>query len=179
MSDAAQIRRAVPADRAALGGLWGELMDFHRGLDPNTFALADDALSRWLEWLDMLMADENRVVLVAAAGADIVGYVHGTVDERPPVYRQRRHGTICEICVTEGWRRRGVGSRLVAALFDWFRERGLTAVHVGAAACNPVSNAFWRHMGFEPYTVLMQRSSEPPLPERSTHSEPFGADLCP
>ncbi len=173
------IRRATPADRAAIGRLWQELMDFHRGLDPDAFALADDALSRWLEWLDILMADENRVILVAVAGTGIVAYVHGTVDEGLPVYRQRRHGTICEICVTEGWRRRGVGSGLVAALSDWFRERGLTAVHVGAAACNPVSNAFWRRMGFEPYTILMRRSSERPPPEPSAQSEPSAADLCP
>lgn len=155
------IRRATPADRAALGRLWQELMDFHSRLDPDAFALADDGLSSWLEWLSTVVADENRVVLVAETGEGLVGYVHGSVDERPPVYRDRRHATISEICVTEGSRRRGVGSRLVAALFDWFRERGLTAVHVGVAACNPVSNAFWRRMGFGPHTIRMRRPLEP------------------
>ncbi len=165
MTQDVTVRRATPADRVALGRLWRELMDFHCRLDPDAFALADDAPSSWLDWLDTAMPDADRVVLVAETDEGIVGYTHGTVDERPPVYRDRHHGTICEICVTEGWRRRGVGSGLVAALLDWFRERGLTAVHVGAAACNPVSNAFWRRMGFEPYTVLMHRSSEPLPPK--------------
>jgi len=156
------VRRATPDDRAALGRLWQELMDFHGRLAPEAFALADDALSSWLGWLDKLLEDENRVVLVAQSEEGLVGYTHGAVEERPPVYRERRHGTICEICVTEDWRRRGLGRKLVGALLDWFRERGLTEVHVGAAACNPVSKTFWREVGFQPHTVQMRRSIELP-----------------
>ncbi len=157
MTETINIRRAAPADRAALGRLWQELMEFHYRLAPDIFGLAEDALSCWLEWIAQAMEDDNRIVLVAEAEGTLLGYIHGCLDERPPVYRDRRHGTICEICVGEDWRRRGVGGKLVAALFEWFGERGLPEVHIGAAACNPVANAFWRAMGFSPHMVQMRR----------------------
>lgn len=160
MTETIQIRTAARHDRGALGRLWQELMDFHYELDPQAFAPSEDALSCWLEWLDKLMADENRAILVAETDEGLAGYIHGTVDERPPVYEERRHGSICAICVGEDWRRRGVGQALVVALFEWFRNRGLAHVHLSAAACNPVSNAFWRAMGFRPHMVQMRRSLE-------------------
>jgi len=160
MSDAVQIRRATPADRAAIGRLWQEMMAYHCTLDPEVFALAEDALSCWLEWLDTILPEENRVVLVAEVDGKPVGYVHGTVGETPPVYAQRKHGAIVEISVTASWRRRGVGGQLVGALFDWFRQRGLAEVRLGRSAHNPLATAFWREMGFEPHMVQMRRELE-------------------
>ena len=160
MTETIQIRTATRHDRAVLGRLWQELMEFHYRLDPDIFGLAENALSCWLEWIAQAMEDDNRIVLVAEAEGTLLGYIHGTVDERPPVYEERRHGTICEICVGEDWRRRGVGGKLVGALFEWSRGRGLPEVHIGAAACNPVSSAFWRAMGFRPHMVQMRRQLE-------------------
>ncbi|UCC67838.1 MAG: GNAT family N-acetyltransferase [Armatimonadota bacterium] len=158
MTESVTIRRATADDRAALGALWHELMDFHYQLDPEGFQMRADALDIWLPWLDEWLADPERVVLVADAGHHLVGYIFGKPEEGPPVYERRNHGAISEVCVTAGWRRRGLGRQLVAALLDWFRERGLTEVHVSAATCNPVSNAFWRAMGFHPHTVQMRRA---------------------
>jgi ribosomal protein S18 acetylase RimI-like enzyme len=157
MSDAVQIRRATPADRAAIGRLWQEMMDYHCTLDPEVFALAEDALSCWLEWFDTILQDENRIVLVAEVDGQPIGYVHGTVGETPPVYAQRKHGAIVEISVTASWRRRGVGGQLVGALFDWFRQRGLAEVRLGRSPHNPLATDFWRKLGFEPHMVQMRR----------------------
>lgn len=152
-----EIRRATSTDREAIGRIWQELMAFHADLDPEAFELRDDALSIWLDALDKWTEDPERIVLVADAGTELVGYTIGKHDEGPPVYRRRKHGTICDTCVTRNWRRRGVGHALVVALLKWFRENGLTEVHLGAAACNPVSNAFWRKMGFHPHMTQMRR----------------------
>lgn len=160
MSDRATVRRATAADREAIGRLWQEMMDYHSTLDRDVFALAEDALSCWLEWLDTILPDENRIVLVAEADGQPVGYIHGTVGETPPVYAQRKHGSIVEISVTSGWRQRGVGGKLVAALLDWFGARGLTEVRLGRSARNPLATAFWRKMGFEPHMVQMRRKLE-------------------
>lgn len=166
MSDAAEIRRATPGDRAAIGLLWQELMEFHYQLDLRAFEMREDALDIWLRWLDEWLTDPDRIVLVADTGHELVGYIMGKLDEGPPVFKRRQHGAIHDTCVAASCRRRGVGRKLVAALLDWFRERGLTEVHVGAAACNPVSNAFWRKMGFEPHMVQMRRLVD--LADRAT-----------
>jgi ribosomal protein S18 acetylase RimI-like enzyme len=157
MSQDITIRRATPADRAAIGRLWQELMAFHHQLDPEAFELREDALDIWLPWLDEWLADPDRIVLVADTGRALVGYTMGRPEEGPPVFKRHRHGAIWDTCVTQALRRRGVGRKLVAALVDWFRERGLAEAHVSAAARNPVSNAFWRAAGFRPHMIQMRR----------------------
>ena len=160
MSGEVTVRRATAADREAIGPLWQEMMDYHCTLNPEVFALAEDALSCWLEWFDTILQDENRIVLVAEVDGKPVGYVHGTVGETPPVYARRKHGSIVEISVTASWRRRGVGGKLVGALFDWFRQRGLAEVRLGRSPRNPLATAFWRKLGFEPHMVQMRRKLE-------------------
>ncbi len=157
MTGPVRVRTATPADRAAIGRLWQELMDFHTHLDPEVFDLRDDALAIWLDWLDEWLADLDRVVLVADAGSEVVGYIMGKPEEGPPVYKRRQYGAVHDTCVTQTWRRRGVGQALVVALLEWFRARGLVEAQVGAAARNPVSNPFWRAMGFNPHMVQMRR----------------------
>ena len=157
MSDDPHIREATLEDSAAIGRLWQELMEFHYQLDLRAFEMREDALEIWLRWLDEWLTDPDRIVLVADTGHELVGYIMGKPDEGPPVFKGRHYGAIHDTCVAASCRRRGVGRKLVAALLDWFRERGLTEVHVGAAAYNPVSNAFWRKMGFQPHMIQMRR----------------------
>ena len=107
MSDAVQIRRATPADRAAVGRLWRELMEFHYRLDPRGFELREEALDIWLPWLDEWLADPERIVLVADTGGEVVGYIRAKPEEGPPVFKRRRHGAIWDTCVTQALRRRG------------------------------------------------------------------------
>jgi ribosomal protein S18 acetylase RimI-like enzyme len=163
MSNDFRIRPASPADRAAVGRLWQELMDFHLRLSPKSFALAEDALEAWLRFLDKCLADEDHLVLVAEAGTNLVGYVIGAVATRPPIFKELRQGAIYDMCVAESWRRRGVGRRLCQSVLAWFRERELNTSEVSVSAVNPVSQAFWRAMGFEPEIVRMIR----PLGEAS------------
>jgi len=157
MSNDLRIRQASPADRAAIGRLWQELMDFHLRLRPKRFALADDALETWLRYLDECLADEDRLVLVAEAGTELVGYVIGALATRPPIFKELRQGAIHDMCVAESWRRRSVGRRLCESMLAWFRERDLDTSEVSVAAVNPVSQAFWRAMGFEPEITRMIR----------------------
>lgn len=152
------MRRAMPADRDAIGRLWQELMEFHAHLDPGGFTPRPDALPVWLEWLDKLLAAGDAAVFVAEVEGQPVGYIIGGTAEKPPVYPDRRYGVVHDTCVTADWRRRGVGQWLFKALLEWFREQGLSEVRVGAAAANQVSNVFWQAMGFRPHVISMRRA---------------------
>lgn len=157
MSDNLRIREATRDDRDPTGRLWQELMDFHIRLSPKRYALADGALETWLTYFDACRADEDRLVLVAEAGTELVGYAICALATRPPIFKELRQGAIHDMCVAESWRRRGVGRRLCQSVLDWFRERDLDTSEVSVSAVNPVSQAFWRDMGFEPDIVRMIR----------------------
>ena len=156
MTDEVRIRRATGDDREAVGQLWLELMTHHAGLDPAAFCLADDALAQWHDIFDARIADENCLVLVAEVGGQVVGFIKGSVREEGPVVAPGSYGYLGETSVTARCHRQGVGRRLYEALASWFRERGISEVRLQVSSYNPVSNAFWRAMGFSPYLVHMR-----------------------
>jgi GNAT superfamily N-acetyltransferase len=160
MSATVTIRTATFEDREGLAELWQELMDFHRDLDPGAFDLAPDAQSRWIEDFDEWLVDEHRRLLVADTGSGIVGFIIGVIGGRRSIYEQLSQGMIGDTCVTKGWRRRGVGTLLVRELVAWFRGRGVSHICVHLAAANPISNSFWREMGFQPFMVQMRLADQ-------------------
>lgn len=148
------IRRATLEDLEAVLDLWQEMMDYHARLD-RRFQPAEDGRDHFREVVQEWMVDDTWHVLVAEVGGEVIGYVIGRVAENPPVFDMRYFGYVTDICVAADWRRMGVGRRLFLALCDWFRRRGLTVIQLNAAAFNPVSQAFWREMGFRDFLERM------------------------
>jgi len=154
------IRKAVPADRAAIGELWWEMMVFHRECDARAFRLKPraEATEIWLRHLAECMDDEKQIVLVADAGGELVGFGMGRLGEDPPCFDLPPHGFVTNFFVSERLRRRGIGRRLYEALAERFRGNEVAEIRLGVAAGNPASNAFWRELGFEPAMVTMRRA---------------------
>lgn len=55
-----------------------------------------------------------------------------------------------EIAVDLGWRRQGVGRRLMAALEESLRHQGVSALYLEVAEDNESARRFYRSLGFEP-----------------------------
>lgn len=149
------IRRAQQSDIDSLVTLWQEIADYHAELDPR-FALASDARTKYREHLTRLLGDDNWRVFIAEEDGNAIGFITGTVRENP-IFAQRWAGHISDAFVTARYRRRGVGEQLVRVIGDWFRERNVDYLELGAASFNPVAQSFWRKMGFEPYMIRMRK----------------------
>jgi len=160
MGEQVTVRRATAADRQSVGRLWLEMMEFHRECDPHFFQLKPDALEIWLRHLDECLIDEEQIVLVAQAEDELVGFAMGRPNEDPPPFATAPHGFVTNLSVSERWRGKGVGRQLYAALARELQARGLQEIRLSASALNPVSNAFWRRLGFEPYVVQMRKAAE-------------------
>jgi ribosomal protein S18 acetylase RimI-like enzyme len=148
------VRRARPEDLDALLDLWQEMMDYHARLD-RRFVPAAEGKRVFRPTIEAWMADELWRVLVAVADGQVVGYTIGRIADNAPVFEMQQYGYVTDICVAADWRRAGVGRRLFTALRTWFRRHGLTVVQLNVAAVNPVSQAFWRAMGFGDYLDRM------------------------
>lgn len=157
MSDDARIRETTLDDRAAIGALWQELMAFHEPYDGRFRHMKPDALDTWLQHLDECMADDDHIILVADMGGELVGFAMARPGEDPPVFDVPPHVFVTNFLVAARWRRRGLGQRLFEAIAERARERGFGEVRLSVAAENPISNAFWREMGFEPHAVHMRK----------------------
>ena len=78
--------------------------------------------------------------LVAVAGDDIVGWL--SIYETPFGFGE------IGMLVAREWRRRGVGSALVAAAIEWARERGLHKLSLSVFVHNTAAIALYRKFGF-------------------------------
>ena len=155
----ATIRRAQQSDLDQLVALWQELAELHADLVPE-FALGPGGSQSVRVHLAELLRDDNERVFVAEENGALIGFINGAVRENPLVFAERYIGYIADALVTARSRRRGVGEQLVNAINAWFRERGVRIIHLTAAAGNPISQTFWRKMGFVEYMTRMRTELE-------------------
>ncbi len=151
-----QVRRATRRDLDRLVTLWTAIAAHHAPLDP-IFALRPGAESELRALLGPLLRDRNAGVLVFEADGDLPGLCIVRIDRAPPVFRETQRAEITDLIVREERRRRGIGSQLVRAAFEWMRRRGIDRVEVRVAARNPEGQAFWRALGFDDLMDVLHR----------------------
>jgi len=166
----ASIRRATRADRPAL-------VAFHLALyvDHQRRVVPDRAqpLLAYRDWpstlrgdVDALLADPGAIVLVAeTARADrdddpsreVIGYITGHVEEGDPRRVLVRKGVVGDWWVEPSHRQRGVGGRLLDALFDAFRARDCELVESQTWPGNGSARRAHEAAGFDEVKVVYRR----------------------
>ena len=151
-----EVREAETSDVEAVSVLWVELTRLHAQLDP-IWAAREGAQATYQDHLCRLMARPDTTVQVAVASNLVVGYTAALVARPNPTVKRPSYGLLLDLMVAEGWRLRGVGTRLVQAVERWCRERGLGRLELNVAVANPDAVRFWQRLGFRPYSQLFWR----------------------
>jgi ribosomal protein S18 acetylase RimI-like enzyme len=156
--EAVRIRSARAGDGAAVARGWDALGAMLVGLDPATFRRPDaSGLDEWMEAeLAKDLADDSVITLVAELDGAVVGFVSAELEAPlPDAGRQVAHelarprGTVHVMAVDEAHRRRGIGTRLLAAAEDALRERGAEVVFLDTHVRNEPGIAMYeRRMGY-------------------------------
>ena len=151
-----RVREARVADRYAIASLWAELMAMHQGLDPR-FAVAEDGEQKYARHVQELVRDRDGKVFVAeeTATGDLVGYLLGELQERPPLSAPGRYGFISDLYVRENWRHRGVATALFEEMRLWCKQRRAGAIELYVSENNPGALEFWKSMGLTPFLKLV------------------------
>ena len=135
-----EIRAATPQDMDQLCGLASELLTNIRAE-----ATAEDA-RRVFEHI-MNSADLGRIVVAESKGT-LCGYAYASYEWRAEFRGETMD--IVALFVSPQWRSKGVGGRLIAALLDNARQRGIRRV---SAEVHPGNSAIERTLdssGFDP-----------------------------
>ncbi|HLH70350.1 MAG TPA: GNAT family N-acetyltransferase [Candidatus Dormibacteraeota bacterium] len=129
------VRPARPGDGAGLACVWLDAGRYYASLNPDVFHVPDEeGLSEHFERvLASCRPDVHHVV--AEAEGRVVGSAVGRLE--PPLdsarHQLHRHLAHCRliidaVVVSEGFRGRGVGTRLMNAIEEWGRRHGATLV---------------------------------------------------
>jgi ribosomal protein S18 acetylase RimI-like enzyme len=154
-----EIRAAEHRDLPRLVQLWNELMDYHAAIDPY-FQKSEAGPANFERFVSSLLLIEDSRVLVALDGGMVVGYCIGQVMTRPPVFKREVHGFITDMTVTSSCRRRGVGTRLLARMLEWFSEKRIDRVELNVVPGNVAGISFWRKQGFGDYMHVLYLERE-------------------
>jgi GNAT superfamily N-acetyltransferase len=147
-----RIRKSRPDDAPVLADLWHEMATFHAKLDPY-WRIRRDCEKGYVPYVEEVAKSKDKAVFVAHDDGKLVGFVLLHLESRARVFVEKEHGLIVDLAVTEGYRRCGIGERLVSRAVRWFKSRGVATMEVRFATANALSTAFWHKMGFEPYLV--------------------------
>ena len=129
------VRKATRDDAARVADLSGTL-----GYPVSAEAMA--------ERLERVLRLHTHRVFVAEISGEIVGWIHGAEQEMLELGRR------CEILglvVAAGQRGLGTGRRLVEAIEQWARGRGLAHIFVRSNVIRPESHPFYERIGYERY----------------------------
>jgi GNAT superfamily N-acetyltransferase len=158
MSDSLTIRPATEADLPALGELGALLMQAHYGFDAKRFMNpGENPAAGYAAFLGSQLADESVVVLVAERRGHVLGYAYAAIE--PQSWKELREaaGFIHDVAVIERGRRGGVATALIEAVLNWFRERQVPRVMLGAAEQNRDAQRLFARLGFRRTMVEMTK----------------------
>ena len=160
MGDEVTIRRAVPADRDALGRYGGALMRQHHEYDPERFIQVEHPEEGYAHFLVSQLTSDDSVVLVAERGGTVVGYAYAGLE--PLSWKELRGacGYLHDVYVDVGARRSGTGKKLVRAVLEWAASKGAPRTVLWSAARNHAAQRLFARLGFRHTMVEMTRERE-------------------
>lgn len=148
------VRIADISDLERLTELFTELHRHHVEIKPETFIMPE---REWFSGrISEILNDIGQTVMVYDDGEINAYAVVKIMDVNTEDKMPRRMCYIDCFAVSEGCRRRGIGTELFNAIKRWGRENGCTSVQLGVTACNTGAVAFYEKMGLVSRTIQME-----------------------
>ena len=151
------IRDWQPGDLAIIQRAW---LEFCRQATRSDIRLKPDCEIAMTQWLAHRFRDSGAFGFIAQFDVDAVGFLIGRVGEWesvPPIVEPRIVGIVDAVYVIPGFRRRGIGTRLVERALQTMRDRNAVAAEAIYDAWNDESARIWRRAGFAPWMVHAYR----------------------
>ncbi len=147
-----KIRKFERADLPQVLELCREVRQYHTDILGGDFAEQDDAFeqSGFLATLE----DDRMTALVAEEGEEINGYLLAE-KKYSPYLREPNVVHISNIGVKKGLRGKGIGKKLMDALFEMCKAEGVDEIRLGVFNKNTVAYKFYERYGFEPFEQRM------------------------
>jgi GNAT superfamily N-acetyltransferase len=97
------------------------------------------------ERIQQLTARGKTAIIIALVEEEPIGLTE--VHETDTLLSGKR-AELGALVVADGYRRQGIGGRLVRAAMDWSRENGYTKLRVGTNVIRHDAHAFYEKLGF-------------------------------
>jgi ribosomal protein S18 acetylase RimI-like enzyme len=149
-----EIREAQNIDIEGILKLQLEAAAFHRRLDAS-YEFKANIAEQFRSRTSSFINSKNATICVAFLKGELIGYAIGLLEDENPLFKFPRVGMVEEAGITEKYRTRGYGERVLASLMDWFRRRHVEEVRLKVHVKNDDGILFWEKIGFEKQMYVM------------------------
>jgi GNAT superfamily N-acetyltransferase len=144
------IHKAAPDDLDSLVELYGEMELHIRQLSADPlFTLGSNWRELTKRYFTEFSSRDDKLVLVAVKGTDIVGFLTAMIRTTLPIFEQRNYGLLNDMFVKQEHRGKGVGKRLQGATTEWFEQKHIRRLELRVEASNSEAIAFYEAHAFK------------------------------
>jgi len=161
------IRDYTTADRTAVEACFRELQEWEQAIDPDRVP-AGTIVEAYLDWLHQQCREKTGKIYVAEVGGRVVGFLCVWLEATLAgmLSRVRQVAYISDVVVSAPYRRRGLGTALLARAETYALSVGASCVVVGVLAGNRRAWDVYRHAGFVEYDLRLLKPLPPPAEPR-------------
>lgn len=94
-------------------------------------------------FLDNFYINDDKVIFVAEDNGKIIGFISVNI------YKDLGYIYLDDYSVSESYRGKGIGSKLMNMAFDFAKEKGINQVDTHVESANKESIEFYKNRGFE------------------------------
>ena len=98
-----------------------------------------------LNMMESMEASENSTILVAEKNQDLVGYLFAIGGSA----RRNRHSVYIVIGILQGYRGKGIGTKLFNELESWAKQRNVHRLELTVVKKNEAGLSLYKKAGFE------------------------------
>ena len=148
------IRKATEKDLLDIIILWKDFMDYHIHIDP-FWTRSEMGHKIAHDFLKTHLNNNNFHILVSIYNNRVIGYQISQILEHPPVLKKRRYCLINDIAIAEGFRGKGIGTKMFNKARNWAIRKGVDRIELQVASGNNNAIRFYEKLGMKPYTHHM------------------------
>ena len=93
------------------------------------------------------MESDNSATIIALVNNKIVGYASIATREQPRFYKIKKVGTVSALMVAKEYRHRGIATRIMTEVKDYFRRRGIKYYTFYTAVSNKAATRLYEKIG--------------------------------
>jgi GNAT superfamily N-acetyltransferase len=97
---------------------------------------------------------------IAESDGQAIGYIVGSKLPPYPYRTTKRTAELGNMFIVKGYRKRGIGTKLIRAFLEWCKKEGCKHIEIEAFAANKKGIKFYRKFGFKNYSLLLEMNPE-------------------
>jgi ribosomal protein S18 acetylase RimI-like enzyme len=151
------VRKPQLTELSELIQLWEEQYRYHHELDSEYYVSNSEGLTKkFSEYLTKCIEKEDPYIQVAVYEGKLVGFITYEVDEADYFDTNiKKFGSVLELYVSDKYRRKGLGTKLMQAAEAFFKGQGLEWVELQCSSFNEMALMFYDKSDFKNRQTLL------------------------